>query len=104
MRRVITIIAAALLTCGGSSLKAQEEVNIGKQTPQLSSDLMTPEALWAMGRISGYAASPDGSKIVYQVGYYSVKHNKSHQVLYVMNADGTGQQKLTTSTMLDLVS
>ena len=97
MKRVITIIAAALLTCGGSSLKAQEEVNIGKQTPQLAGDLMTPEALWAMGRISGYAASPDGSKIVYQVGYYSVKHNKSHQVLYVMNADGTGQQKLTTS-------
>ena len=56
---------------------------------------MTPEALWAMGRISAYTASPDGQRIVYQVGYYSVKHNKSHHVLYVMNADGSAQQLLT---------
>ena len=82
----------------GSIANAQEEVNIGKQNIQLSSDLMTPEALWAMGRISNYAASPDGTKIVYQVGYYSVKHNKSHQVLYIMNSDGTNSQKLTRNS------
>ena len=98
MKRTIIIIASALLLGFGGNVKAQEEVNIGKQQVQLKSDLMTPEALWAMGRIGGYAASPDGSKILYQVGYYSVKHNKSHQVLYIMNADGTGQKKLTTGT------
>ena len=98
MKRTIIIIASTLLLGFGGNVKAQEEVNIGKQQVQLKSDLMTPEALWAMGRIGGYAASPDGSKILYQVGYYSVKHNKSHQVLYIMNADGTGQKKLTTGT------
>ena len=98
MKRTIIIIASALMLGFGGNVKAQEEVNIGKQQVQLKSDLMTPEALWAMGRIGGYAASPDGSKILYQVGYYSVKHNKSHQVLYIMNADGTGQKKLTTGT------
>ena len=56
---------------------------------------MTPEALWAMGRIGSYQAAPDGKHIVYQVGYYSVKQNKSHQVLYMMNPDGSGQQLLT---------
>ena len=91
------IILIALLAFSAGSLKAEEPVNIGKQTITVTDGRMTPEALWAMGRISSYAASPDGSRIVYQVGYYSVKHNKSHQVLYVMNADGTGQQKLTTS-------
>jgi dipeptidyl aminopeptidase/acylaminoacyl peptidase len=98
MKRIITIVAAALMIGAGSIANAQEEVNIGKQNIQLSSDLMTPEALWAMGRISSYAASPDGTKIVYQVGYYSVKHNKSHQVLYIMNSDGTNSQKLTTNS------
>ena len=58
---------------------------------------MTPEALWAMGRIGSYQAAPDGKHIVYQVGYYSVKQNKSHQVLYMMNPDGSGQQLLTKS-------
>ena len=92
------MIAALLIVGASGSMKAQEDVNIGKQNIQLDSDLMTPEALWAMGRIGGYSASPDGQKIVYQVGYYSVKHDKSHHVLYVMNADGTGQQKLTTGS------
>jgi len=93
------ILLAAALSLGlCATTNAQEqEVNIGKQTIALSSDVMTPEALWAMGRISSYAASPDGSRIAYQVGYYSVKHNRSHHVLYMMNSDGTGQKKLTTS-------
>ena len=60
------------------------------------SDMMTPEALWAMGRIGGAAASPDGKQIVYQVGYYSVEQNKGHQILYVINADG----KTTVSSPL----
>lgn len=58
---------------------------------------MTPEALWAMGRVSASAASPDGKTVVYQVGYYSVEHNKSHHVLYVINADGSNQKLLTTT-------
>ena len=90
------ILAAALLTASAGSLNAQEKVNIGKSNITLKSDLMTPEALWAMGRISAYAPSKGGQKIAYQVGYYSVKDNKSHHVLYMMNADGTGQQLLTT--------
>ncbi len=93
MKRLLTLVAAVLLLSATSN--AQEEVNIGKQNMTIKDGRMTPEALWAMGRIGSYAASPDGQRIVYQVGYYSVKHNKSHQVLYVMNADGTAQQLLT---------
>ncbi len=57
---------------------------------------MTPEALWAMSRIGGYQASPDGQHIVFQMGYYSVEENKSHQVLWMMKADGSEQKQLTT--------
>lgn len=90
------IIATAALMMGGIALQAQE-VNIGKSNIKLTQDTMTPEALWAMGRIGSASASPDGKKIVYQVGYYSVKENKSHQILYVMNADGSNARQLTTS-------
>ena len=98
MYKIKIILVALLLTGTAIVTKAQDDVNIGRQNIKLDSNLMTPEALWAMGRIGSCAASPDGSKIVYQVGYYSVKHNKSHQVLYVMNADGSNQTKLTTSS------
>ena len=83
-----------LAACG--TQQESDKVNIEKQTVKLESDQMTPEALWAMSRIGGYQASPDGSKIVYQMGYYSVEENKSHQVLWMMNADGSEQKQLTT--------
>ena len=92
----MTLAAAALLCAACGTQKENEKVNIQKQTVQLESDLMTPEALWAMSRIGGYQASPDGKHIVFQMGYYSVEENKSHQVLWMMNADGSEQKQLTT--------
>ncbi len=86
-----TIALAALMTCGG----IQAQTMIDKSNIKLESDLMPPEALWAMGRIGGAEASPDGKTIVYQVGYYSVKENKSRQVIYTISRDGKTQQKLT---------
>lgn len=86
-----TIALAALMTCGG----IQAQTMIDKSNIKLESDLMTPEALWVMGRIGGAEASPDGKTIVYQVGYYSVKENKSRQVIYTISRDGKTQQKLT---------
>ncbi len=97
MKALFTYISVALLILGNGIAKAQENVKIGEQKIVIKDGRMSPEALWAMGRISSYAASPDGKHIVYQVGYYSVKHNKSHHVLYMMAADGTGRQLLTTS-------
>ena len=87
-----------LVLIASINIQAQDDVNIGRQNIKLKGDRMTPEALWAMGRIGSHQASPDGKKIVYQVAYYSVKHNKSHHVLYTIKADGTSQQLLTKSS------
>ena len=89
------IFMGLVLLLAPLTLSAESEVKIGKQNITIKDGRMSPEALWAMGRISAYSASPDGSKIVYQVGYYSVKHNKSHHVLYMMNADGSNKLLLT---------
>ncbi len=58
---------------------------IGKNTSVLKSDLMTPETLWALGRVGGVSASADGTKAVYNVVYYSVEQNKSRSVLYLLD-------------------
>ena len=68
---------------------------IGKQEIRIKNKKLTPEALWAMGRIGSSSVSPDGKQIAYTVSYYSVKENKSHTVIYVMNADGTNNLLLT---------
>jgi len=95
-KNLLTIATAALIFAACGTQKENDMVNIQKQTIQLESDQMTPEALWAMSRIGGYQASPDGKHIVFQMGYYSVEENRSHQVLWMMNADGSGQKQLTT--------
>lgn len=98
MKKALTL-AAAMLIASAATINAQQEMArpILKSNIKLASDRMSPEALWAMGRIGGYASSPDGKQIVYNVAYYSVKENKSHHVLYIMNADGSGQKLLTSS-------
>ncbi len=88
-------MAAALLLHTGVPTSQAENGIIGKNPIELQGDRLTPEALWAMGRIGSIAASTDGKKIVYTVSYYSVQQNKSHTVLYLMNADGTSPVLLT---------
>ena len=95
MKRILMLAVTTFVLLG--SMNAQDNV-IGKSNIKLKSRMMTPEALWAMGRIGTVEASADGSQIVYQVGYYSVKQNKSRQVLYVMDADGKNQRLLTTGS------
>ena len=98
MKRNRVLLILVVLGFLGTPIKAQDEVKIGKQNIKLNSNLMTPEALWAMGRIGTAEASADGKQIVYQVGYYSVKANKSQQKIAVINADGTGNTTLTTGS------
>lgn len=68
---------------------------IGKSDIRIKDGRMTPEALWAMGRIGGMNVSPDGKKVVYTVAYYSVPENKSNREVFVMNADGSDNKQIT---------
>ena len=88
------ILAAAALTMSTTTVDAQTMIQ--KNEIKVENHLMTPEALWAMGRIGGAEASPNGKQVVYQVGYYSVKENKGHQMLFIMDANGKNQKALTT--------
>ena len=70
-----------ILTAMTACKKEQKPV-ITRSNIQLQSDTLTPEALWAMGRIGSYAISPDGQRVAYQVTYYSVEENRSNAVIY----------------------
>lgn len=98
MNKTLTLAVAAAIGC--ASVNAEAQTMIGKTTDVAAiskGDRMTAETLWAMGRIGGTTASPDGKTIAYQVGYYSVKENKSHQMLYTVSADGKLQRTLTNT-------
>lgn len=55
----------------------------------------TIEALEAFGKVSSPVISPDKSKILYGISYESLEQNKSNLDLYVMNLDGSDNQRIT---------
>ena len=95
----MTAMAIASITLSGCNEKTNKETEsiIGKSDIKIEGGLMTPEALWAMGRIGENSVSPDAKHIVYGVSYYSVEKNKSHHTLNIMDADGSNSNKLTTT-------
>lgn len=101
MKKTNLLIMSAALTltaCNGGTQPTGEtnEEIIGRTTElNISNKRMTPEALWAMGRIGSMAVSPDGTKVAYTVSYYSVPQNKSNSEVFVMNADGSDNQQIT---------
>lgn len=93
------ITAASLLLAASASTENCEANNnfIGRQQPILKTDRMTPEILWAMGRIGNFNISPNSQYAVYTVTYYSVKQNKSHTVIYIKDLKTNEEKQLTTT-------
>ena len=93
--------AIALAAAGCSSSSQTDDKPIGP-TPftdlpksQYGDDYLTPEALWAMGRIGGADIHPTTGHIIYSVTYYSVKENRSNSELFVLLAGATEPIQLT---------
>ena len=93
------MMSAAMLLASCSTNNGNQDAGdtsvIGRQEITINDGRLSPEALWAMGRIGSTAVSPDAQKVAYTVSYYSVPENKSHNVIYLMNADGTNNTLLT---------
>ncbi len=75
--------------------KQKTENLIEKPNLKLNSDIMTPEVLWSFGRLSDVQVSPDKTKLLYGVTYYSKEQNKGNRELYTINIDGTNKKQLT---------
>jgi len=93
------LIAIIFSSCDESCRHKQDASQsiIGKPELELSSDIQSPEVLWAYGRLGDVQISPDGSKLLYGISYYSVEENKGNRELYLMNLDGSGLTQLTYS-------
>lgn len=94
MKRAFLLI---ILSVTFMTSQAEENSFIGKNDIKLKNDILTPEALWAMGRIGTYQQAPDGKSAIYDVTYYSVPQNKSHTVLYTVNPKDKTSRLLTTT-------
>lgn len=58
-------------------------------------NVMTPELLWELGRVSLETVSPDGKNFVYGVTNYDIEENKGNRNLYSMSTSGGEALQLT---------
>jgi len=64
---------------------------------RLSSDHLTPEVLWSLGRISNVQLSPDRKQILFGITYYNIDKNKGYRDLYRLPVSG-GKKTAITNT------
>ncbi|WP_235655881.1 S9 family peptidase [Prevotella heparinolytica] len=103
MKQVNLLLMSAAMTlasCGGTKNAGGQDAStlIRRSDIKIEGRRMTPEALWAMGRIGSVAVSTDEKQIAYTVSYYSVPQNKSNSEVFVMDADGSANTQITQST------
>ena len=77
MRKFIFMATLALLATSCQSKEAETKSPITKPTITIPGGRLTPEALWAMGRINSVLPNSETGQIAYTVSYYSVEENRS---------------------------
>ena len=97
MKQRIIFIAMALLLNACAETEKDMEKTFLPETPKLASDVMTPEVLWAFGRVGNTELSPDGTTVLFAVTFYNMEENKSYRELYTVPADGGEVVRITTS-------
>ena len=61
----------------------------------LFAERLTPELLWALGRLSDPQVSPDGQRVVYGVSFYDIEKNRGNRDLYSISSRGGAARRIT---------
>ena len=101
-KTVVLMTMAAMMASNCTEQKGEDGsqasskvVNIGKPDIKIENGQMTPEVLWAFGRVGNVCVSPDGKRIAYTVTYYSIPENRSNAEIYLVDVDGGNKTQLT---------
>lgn len=94
---LVLLVSAAILSCTKKETPKVMEKNYIPETPKLSSDIMTPEVLWSMGRLGDMSVSPDGNTVAYTVTWFKIDENKSYRDIYLTPVQGGKVRRLTNT-------
>lgn len=100
MKKIVSIFIAVfvLFSCTQKETTTLTSTkNYVPETPELSSDIMTPEVLWSFGRLGGAQISPDGKTVLYTVTYYNIEENRSYRDVYTIPVSGGDAINITNS-------
>ena len=91
----IAMGASMLMLASCAAGTGDDEKIIDRPDFKSGTGIFDIDALEALGRVTEPVVSPDGTKILFGISYESVEENTSNRDLYVIDADGSNQQRLT---------
>ena len=98
MKKLFIAIALLSLICACNKKQEQTDAKvIGKPEIQVQDGRFTPEVMWALGKMTDKAVSPDGKQIAYAVTYYDMEQNKGNAEIYLIPSEGGDAKRLTTT-------
>ena len=95
MKRLLLAVGLIAMVFASCQQKTKDKDIIDKPQVEVKNGMLSPEVLWAFGRIGDVSVSPDGEKVLYTVTYYSVEQNRGNADVYIMDKDGKNVQRLT---------
>lgn len=84
----LPLLAVACCPQDGTQAPQTHRSPLAKFQGQLDSPLLSAETLQKMGRVSDPQLSPDGSRVLYGVTYYSLEENRGNRHLFVVDRAG----------------
>ena len=81
----------ALFTAACNTEQESTKKPITKPQITIPSGRLTPEALWAMGRINSVHPDPTSGVVAYTISYYSVEENRSTSWIRLARTDNNGK-------------
>lgn len=102
MKKILYFVVLVVVFSSCLEEKKPTQEGFKFNNPDLSNGLMTPEILWSLGRIGDLQLSPDKTKVLYSVGYYSIEQNKSKVEIYVYDLKDNSSKQITDNNFNEL--
>ncbi len=97
MQKMKLLYVASLALLFACSPAKKSDAGYSNKDIEISSDKLTPELMWQLGRVGNVSVSPDQSTILYTIAYTNIKENKSYTDVYTMNVDGSNKKQITNT-------
>lgn len=86
--KIFIMAAIALLSAGCAKDEEPQQAPVTKPQITIEGGRLTPEGLWAMGRIGSVKSDIETGLLAYTVSYYSVEENRSTTWIRIVNPFG----------------
>ncbi len=91
--RLFFMLSGILLMTGCTNNQQPESHQVfNPNSIEVKGDLMTPELLWAFGRLGNVDVSPDQTALLYTISHSNLAENRFYSDLYTCLTDGKDQK------------